>query len=40
MSLNQEERCKLEDELRKSLLVDDDGSIRLTARAWAVKGTA
>ena len=40
MSLNQEDRQKLEDKLRKSLPIDDNGSISLIARAWAVKGTA
>jgi len=40
MSLNQEHRQKLEDKLRKSLPIDNDGSISLFARAWAVKGTA
>jgi SAM-dependent methyltransferase len=40
MSLNQENRQKLEDKLRKSLPIDDNGSISLIARAWAVKGTA
>lgn len=40
MSLNQENRQKLEGKLRKSLPIDDNGSISLLARAWAVKGTA
>jgi len=40
MSLNQKDRQKLEDKLRKSLPVDNNGSISLMARAWAVKGTA
>lgn len=40
MSLNQKDRKKLEDKLRKSLPIDDDGSIAMLARAWAVKGTA
>ncbi len=39
MSLNQKDRQKLEDKLRKSLPIDDNGSISLIARAWAVKGT-
>jgi SAM-dependent methyltransferase len=39
MSLNQEDRQKLEEKLRKSLPIDDNGSISLIARAWAVKGT-
>lgn len=37
MSLNEKDRQKLEDRLRKSLPIDDDGSIPLTARAWAAK---
>ena len=40
MSLNQKNRQKLEDKLRKSLPIDNNGSISLIARAWAVKGTA
>lgn len=40
MSLNQINRQKLEDKLRTSLPIDDNGSISLNARAWAVKGTA
>jgi SAM-dependent methyltransferase len=40
MSLNQINRQKLEDKLRNSLPIDDNGSISLNARAWAVKGTA
>ena len=40
MSLSEKDRQKLEDKLRKSLPIDHDGSISLTARAWAVKGTA
>ena len=40
MSMNQKDRQKLEDKLRNSLPIDDDGSISLIARAWAVKGTA
>lgn len=40
MSLNQRDRQKLERKLRESLPIADDGSISLTARAWAVKGTA
>jgi len=39
-SLDQGKRQKLEDQLRRSLPVDSDGSIPLIARAWAVKGTA
>jgi SAM-dependent methyltransferase len=40
MSMNPEERHKLEDKLHESLPIDEDGSISLTAKAWAVKGTA
>jgi len=40
MSLNQKDRQKLEDKLRQSLPMDDNGSISIRARAWAVKGTA
>ena len=40
MSLNQTDRQKLEDKLREALPIDNNGSISLTARAWAVKGTA
>jgi SAM-dependent methyltransferase len=39
-SLNQKSRQKLEDKLRKLLPIDNNGSISLTARVWAVKGTA
>ena len=40
MSLDQSTRQKLEDKLHKALPIDNNGSISLTARAWAVKGTA
>jgi len=40
MGMNPVDRQKLEDKLRISLPIDDDGSISLSARAWAVKGTA
>ena len=40
MSLNQKDRQKLEDKLRESLPVDENGSISLIARAWSVKGIA
>jgi ubiquinone/menaquinone biosynthesis C-methylase UbiE len=40
MSLNQKSRQKIEDKLRKLLPIDNNGSISLSARAWAVKGTA
>jgi SAM-dependent methyltransferase len=39
-SMNPEDRQKLEDKLRTSLPINDDGSISLNAKAWAVKGTA
>ncbi len=34
------DRQKLEQKLRETLPIDQDGSISLTARAWAVKGRA
>ncbi len=40
MSLNQKDREKLEDKLCKMLPIDENGSISIIARAWAVKGTA
>ena len=40
MGLNPINRQKLEDKLRNSLPIDENGSISLNARAWAVKGTA
>lgn len=40
MSLNLKDRQKLEDKLRETLPTEDNGSISLRARAWAVKGTA
>ncbi len=40
MSLNKKDRQELENKLRKSLPIEDNGSISMTARAWAVKGTA
>jgi SAM-dependent methyltransferase len=38
MSLSEEGRAQLREALRARLPVADDGSIALTARAWAVKG--
>ena len=38
ISLNQKDRQKLEDKLRKSLPIDNNGSISIMAKAWAVKG--
>jgi ubiquinone/menaquinone biosynthesis C-methylase UbiE len=40
MSLNQEERENLVQELYKSLPIDNNGLISMSARVWAVKGTA
>ena len=40
MSLEQKERQKLKTTLRQSLPIQENGSISLQARAWAVKGTA
>lgn len=40
MSLDGQDRQRLEDKLRSSLPVDERGSISLIARAWAVKGSA
>jgi hypothetical protein len=39
MSLSEECRTELHERLRARLPVAADGSIRLTARAWAVRGT-
>jgi SAM-dependent methyltransferase len=38
MSLSEEERDRLRERLRSVLPVRDDSSIRLIARAWAIKG--
>jgi SAM-dependent methyltransferase len=38
MSLNDERRARLRDKIRRALPIAPDGSIALTARAWAVKG--
>lgn len=40
MSLSPQQRQKLENKLRETLPIEDNGSIALIARAWAVKGTA
>jgi len=40
MSLDLKDRQQLEDKLHRTLPIADDGSITLSARAWAVKGTA
>ena len=39
-SLSSAARQKLETELRASLPIEEDGTIDLVARAWAIKGTA
>ena len=39
MSLDEQHRAKLRELLRVRLPVETDGTIRLTARAWAVRGT-
>lgn len=38
MSLTEERRVGLRDHIRSALPIADDGSISLTARAWAVRG--
>ncbi len=38
MSLNEENRVALRERLRATLPIEEDGSIRLIARAWAVRG--
>ena len=40
MSLDEDRRSALRDEVRRRLPVQADGSIPLIARAWAVQGTA
>jgi hypothetical protein len=40
MSLGENERQKLKNKLYETLPIGKDGSISLTARAWAVKGKA
>jgi len=40
MSLSEQRRVALREHLRASILTAADGSIRLIARAWAVRGTA
>jgi hypothetical protein len=39
MSLRESDRAALRDALRARLPSADDGSVHLTARAWAVRGT-
>jgi len=39
MSLSPSDRLQLENKLRERLPIEENGSISLTARAWAVKGT-
>jgi hypothetical protein len=38
LSLNEVERTALRDHIRAALPIEPDGSIHLTARAWAVRG--
>jgi SAM-dependent methyltransferase len=40
VALEEDARVRLRERLRATLPTDDDGSIRLTARAWAAKGRA
>lgn len=40
MSLTLQNRQRLEEKVRAALPIDENGSISLVARAWAVKGTA
>jgi len=40
MSLTEDRRAALRERLRATLPIEPDGSIHLTARAWAVRGTA
>jgi hypothetical protein len=40
ISLSEDRRAALRKRLRASLPAEPDGSIRLTARAWAARGTA
>src|SRR5262249_30389607 len=40
MSLSEDRRAVLRERIRAGLPVNDDGSIHLTARAWAKRGTA
>jgi hypothetical protein len=40
MSLPEEARIDLREQIRRSLPIETDGSIRLIARAWAVRGGA
>ncbi len=39
-SLTEPDRRRLKSRLKNELPVSSDGSINLTARAWAIKGTA
>jgi hypothetical protein len=40
MSLSEERRAALRERVRSTLPIQADGSIRLIARAWAVRGVA
>ncbi len=39
MSLDETARARLRDRIREHILVEGDGSISLTARAWAIRAT-
>jgi hypothetical protein len=39
MSLPEDRRVALRERIRSTLPIAPDGSIRLTARAWAVRGS-
>jgi hypothetical protein len=39
MSLSEEGRSELREYIRQALPIEPDGSIRLVARAWAVRGS-
>jgi hypothetical protein len=38
MSLSEERRAALRERIRSMLSIEADGSIRLIARAWAIRG--
>jgi hypothetical protein len=40
MSLSEADRVALREALRARLPEDDDGSIHLSVRAWAIRGSA
>ena len=39
MSLDEGDRARLRERLRERILVQPDGSIAMTARAWAIRGS-